>query len=85
MATLCQGSAILILGLFCIKCSAECSITNEIFAYMAKDIDQYFLGGSSTSRGYNRYQHDRSENQAGGRQTLILGFPSLFQSLSGFP
>ena len=32
MATLCQRSAILILGLFCTKCSAECSITNEIFA-----------------------------------------------------
>ena len=47
MATLCQGSAILILGLFCTKCSAECSITNEIFAhiylYMYIPVSKYML------------------------------------------
>ena len=37
-----------------------------------------FLGGSPTSRGYNQYQHDRSEKQGGRRQTLILGFPPTF-------
>ena len=35
MATSCQGSAILILGLFCTKYSAECSVTNEIFAQIS--------------------------------------------------
>jgi len=31
-----------------------------------------YRGGSSTSRGYNRYEHDRNVNQGGRRQTLIL-------------
>ena len=45
-------------------------------SFLFSQLNKYLLlGGSSTSRGYNRYQHDRSENQAGRRQTLILGSP----------